>query len=243
MTTIYVDSRLAASGSDSDFTITLRETAHIPQGARLRVDKIRLIDSFMTTDLGRHVYYKSGSGGITYYTLPESAYTGTRLAAQLQFLTGRNTTYSDLTNAITQVVVAGQEFLSDDDLRAYTNGFPSDASSTSPKSINNVLGPISFDNDNVVFRFVKMSPYDDLFLRSHKLACHNIHGPRGEHDVMCKIILDQGISRVQSGETPQNVYYDISATSLKTIDFRLTDYLGKVVDLRGRSLSFQVTIE
>ena len=111
MTTIYVDSRLAASGSDSDFTITLRETVHIPPGARLRVDTIRFIDSFFTTDLGRYVYYKDGSGGITYYTLPETAYTGTRLAAQLQALTGRNTTYSDLTNSITQVVVVGQEFL------------------------------------------------------------------------------------------------------------------------------------
>jgi hypothetical protein len=243
MTTIYVDSRLAASGSDSDFTITLRETVHIPSGARLRLDKIRFIDSFMTTDLGRYVYYKDGAGGIAYYTLPETAYTGTRLAAQLQALTGRNTKYSDLTNAMTQVIVSGQEFLSDNDLRAYTSGFPSGASSSSPRSLNSVLGPISFDNDNAVFRFVKMSPYDDLFLRSHKLACHNIHGPRGEHDVLCKITLDQGISRVQTGKTPTNVYYDISPTSLKTIDFRLTDYLGKVVDLRGRSLSFQVTIE
>ena len=46
-TIIYVDSRLAASGSDSDFTITLRETVHIQQGARLRIDKIRFIDSFL----------------------------------------------------------------------------------------------------------------------------------------------------------------------------------------------------
>jgi hypothetical protein len=243
MTTIYVDSRLAASGSDSDFTITLRETVHIQQGARLRVDKIRFIDSFFSTDLGRYVYYKNGSGGIVYHTLPEMAYTGTRLAAQLQALTGRNTTYSDVTNAITQVVVANQEFLSEDDLRAYTSGFPSDASSSNPKSINNVLGPVSVDNDSLVFRFVKMSPYDDLFLRSHKLACHNIHGPRGEHDVLCKIVLDQGISRVQTGETPLNIYYDISPSSLKTIDFRLTDYMGKVVNLRGRSLSFQVTFD
>ncbi len=177
MTTIYVDSRLSASGSDSDFTITLRETVQIQQGARLRVDKIRFIDSFFSTDLGRYVYYKDGSGGIVYHTLPEMAYTGTRLAAQLQALTGRNTTYSDVTNAITQVVVVGQEFLSDDDLSAYTS-FPSDASSSNPKSINNVLGPISFDNDSIVFRFVKMSPYDDLFLRSHKLACHNTWAAR-----------------------------------------------------------------
>jgi hypothetical protein len=243
MTTIYVDSRLSASGSDSSFTTTLRETVHISQGARLRVDTLRFIDSFFTTDLGRHIYYKDGTGGLAYYTLPETAYTGNRLAAQLQVLTGRNTTYSDLTNAITQVVVTGQEFLSDDELSIYTSGFPSDASSASPKSINQVLGPVSFDSGNCVFQFVKMSPYDDLYLRSHKLTCHNVHGPRGEHDVLCKITLNQGIARVQESETPQNILYDIPPMSLKTIDFRLTDYLGQVVNLRGRSLSFQITIE
>ena len=54
-TTLYVDSRAAASGSHSDFQVTLRETVHIRPGARLRVDKVRFVDSFLTTDMGRNI--------------------------------------------------------------------------------------------------------------------------------------------------------------------------------------------
>ena len=87
-----------------------------------------------------------------------------------------------------------------------------------------------------------MSPYDDLYLRSRKLACRNVHGPVGCHDILCKVTLDQGISKVQSESSPTQVYYDIGEASLKTIDFRLTTFDGRVVNLRGRSLSFQLTI-
>ncbi len=165
MTTIYVDSRLSASGSDSDFTITLRETVHIQQGARLRVDKIRFIDSFFSTDLGRYIYYADGSGGLSYYALPEQAYTGTRLAADLQAVTGRTTTYSEQANAITQVIVAGQEWLDDATLRAYTGDeFRWGSTAKAPLTINQVFGPGSAESTtSFVCNFVKMSPYDTSF--------------------------------------------------------------------------------
>ena len=40
--TIFVDSRLRTSGTDSDFAIDLRETVAL-QGARVRFDKIRFV--------------------------------------------------------------------------------------------------------------------------------------------------------------------------------------------------------
>jgi hypothetical protein len=243
-TTIYVDSRMAVSGTSSSFKILLRETVHILAGARLRIDKLRFIDSFFTTDQGRHIYYKDGAGSIVSFALAEQAYSGTRLAAQIQTLTGRSTTYSDATNSITQIVFANQEWLSDDELKSYVSGFPTGASGSSPSSINGVLGPGGVDSaGNLVWSFVKMSPYDDLYLRSSKLACKNIHGPLGCHDVLCKVTLDQGISKVQSENSPTQVYYDISETSFKTMDFRLTTFDNRVVNLRGRSLSFQLTID
>ena len=100
-TTLYVDSRAAASGSHSDFQMTLRETSHIRPGARLRVDKVRFVDSFLTTDMGRYIYYNDGAGSLAYSALPEQAYSGTRLAAQIQVATGRSTTYTESTNSLT----------------------------------------------------------------------------------------------------------------------------------------------
>jgi hypothetical protein len=243
-TTIYVDSRAAVSGSGSDFSVVLRETVRVSPGARLRVDKLRFVDSFFTTDMGRLLYYKDGSGSIVYYGLPEQAYSGVRLAAQIQLMSGRTTSYSEATNSITQVVFAGQEWLSDVELKTYSAGFPAGFSATAPSSINSILGPGGEDsNGNLVWSFVKMSPYEDLYLRSRKLAAMNVHGPMGDHDVICKVTLDQGVSKVQSDQSPNDVWNDITDSSFKTLDFKLTDYLGRVVNLRGRSLSFQLTID
>jgi hypothetical protein len=242
-TSIYVDSRLAASGNGSDFSITLRESVHIHPGARIRIDKVRFVDSFLTTDLGRYLYYKEAGGGFSYFEVPEQAYTATRLAAAIQNVTGRTTTYTEATNQIQQVVYAGLELLSDLELKQITSGYPSGASNTYPRSLNSILGPSYTDNGFITFMFPKMSPYDDLYLRSSKLSCQNIYGPSGEHDILCKITLDQGVSRVQSDESPWDLYNEITPTSVKTLDFRLTDYTGKVVNLRGRSLSFQITID
>jgi hypothetical protein len=243
-TSIYVDSRVASSGTGSDFSVTLRESVHIHPGARIRIDKVRFVDSFLTTDLGRYLYYKDEGGGVAYFEVPEQAYTATRLAAAIQSVTGRTTVYTESTNQIQQVVYPGLELLSDLQLKAMAySGYPSDASSMFPRSLNAVLGPSTTENGYITFMFPKMSPYDDLYLRSSKLSCQNIHGPFGEHDILCKITLDQGVSRVQSDESPWDLYNEITQTSMKTIDFRLTDYAGKTVNLRGRSLSFQITID
>ena len=241
--TIFIDSRERSSGTDSSFEITLRESVHL-QSHRLRVDHCRFVDSFFTTDLGKYVYYKDGSGGIQYFALPEQAYTGPRLAVALQTATGRTTTYSDQTNAITQVVVSGQEWLSDEELRGFTSGFPAGANSTTPLSLNGVLGPSAVVDGSLLWSFVKMSPYDHVFLRSRRLTVENSHAPNGAHDVLCMIPLTEGIGRTVVGKTPDGVAHELPADLvLKTVDFSLTDYKGAVVNLRGRSLSFQLTLE
>ena len=77
-TAIYVDSRQRVSGTNSNFEIVLREPVAL-EGARVRFDNIRFVDSFYTTAIGKHIYFKDGSGGITAFALPEQAYTGARL--------------------------------------------------------------------------------------------------------------------------------------------------------------------
>ena len=84
MTTIYVDSRKRVAGSDSDFEVDLGESLHLQSDARLAVYKIRLADSFLSTDRGRYLYWVDAAlGTLNWALLPEGAYTGTRLG-QLQ---------------------------------------------------------------------------------------------------------------------------------------------------------------
>ena len=82
MTTIYVDSRKRVAGSDSDFEVDLGEPLHLQSDARLAVYKIRLADSFLSTDRGRYLYWVDAAlGTLNWALLPEGAYTGARLAA------------------------------------------------------------------------------------------------------------------------------------------------------------------
>ena len=47
----------AARGcSDSDFEVDLGESLHLQSDARLAVYKIRIADSFLSTDRGRYLY-------------------------------------------------------------------------------------------------------------------------------------------------------------------------------------------
>ena len=77
-----MDSRKRVAGSDSDFEVDLGESLHLQSDARLAVYKIRLADSFLSTDRGRYLYWVDAAlGTLNWALLPEGAYTGARLAA------------------------------------------------------------------------------------------------------------------------------------------------------------------
>ena len=62
MTTIRVDSRKRVAGTDSDFEFDVGETVHLQGSARLGVFKIRVADTFLSTDRGTFVYWKDTAG-------------------------------------------------------------------------------------------------------------------------------------------------------------------------------------
>ena len=239
---INVDSRTRSHGTDSVFSIDLRESLNLGDH-QVRVGNCQFSNSFYTTDLGANLYYKNGAT-IQYYTLPEQAYTGSGLAAAMQTATGRSTSYNPNANSITQTITAGQEYLSDDDLKAYSTGFPVGASATYPHSLNSILGNSSSATGNLVFTFVKMSSYDYVFLRSRRLTVENSHDPIGRHDVLLKMMLVKGIGGMETASSPDGVYMRLSRDmTLRNIDFELTDYRGNVVNLRGRPMSFELCFD
>ena len=206
---------------------------------------------FYTIEATNSVLYFKGLGSNTLDTffLPVMAYSGARLAAQIQYLTNRTCSFSDLTGDLTMANVQTSPILNDDQLREYPqsqfNPYVG-ATPTDPKSCNNILGPgeVSEDGSQIVFHFISMAPYQDLYLRSSALACKNVRGPAHTHDILCKIPLTQGIGRVVTGETSSGVFYDLPQTvSLRTLDFRLTDHRGLAVNLRGGSLSFELVFD
>ena len=63
---------MRTSGTDSDFEVSLRESVHLSD-ARVRVDKLTFTDSFLTTDAGRHLYFRAEGGGFVSFSIPEGA--------------------------------------------------------------------------------------------------------------------------------------------------------------------------
>ena len=201
---LYIDSQRRTGGTHSSFSVDLRETLQLNDHG-VRVDHCRLTNSFYTTDLGAHIYFKSGTA-IQSYTIPERAYTGAQLAAALQTATGRNTTYDPDQNSISQTVQVGGEWLDDAELKTYTSGFPLGASAAAPRSLNQILGESSIVAGNtLVWTFVKMAPFDYLFLRSRRLTVENSEDPSGRHDVLLQIPLTKGIGSVETNATADGI--------------------------------------
>ena len=120
---IWVDSRMRVSGTDSDFEVSLRESVHLSD-ARVRVDQLTFVDSFLTTDAGQHMYFGAPNNGFSYATVPQGAYTGFTLASAIQTATGRETSYSLMTNSITHALASSAPWLSDAEIAARSGSFP-----------------------------------------------------------------------------------------------------------------------
>ena len=132
---IWIDSRMRSSGTDSDFEVSLRDSVHLSD-ARVRVDRITFVDSILTTDAGRHLFFQAMEGGSSTMSIPEGAYTGASLASAIQAATGRTTTYDPLTNSIThQLESPSQRWLSDAELAA-ERSFPPGATRGDPRSLS-----------------------------------------------------------------------------------------------------------
>ena len=240
---IWVDSRMPASGTDSDFEVSLRESVHLSD-ARVRVDNLTFVDSFLTTDAGQYLYFGAANNGLSYVSVPEGAYTGFTLASAIQSTTGRDTSYSLMTNSISHTLAATAPWLSDADIAARSGAFPRGASPSDPRSLNAVLGEGTTSGSTVTWAFVRMAPWTVLYLRSNRLRCENHHGPRGTHDILCSVSLLGGVGTQVEASSPTGTYYNLAGgSSCRTMDFRLTDWLGRTVNLRGRPLSFQLIFD
>ena len=241
---IWVASNQRVSGTDSDFEISLRETMHLSD-ARMRVDKLTFADSFYTTDLGANLYFAAPDNSFSHVTVPEGAYTGFTLAAAIKAVTGRDCVYNVLTNSMTHVLQgADRPWLSDAQIGSRTGTFPAGASAGNVRSLNEILGEGIVSGIFVTWPWIRVAPYDVLYLRSNRLRCENHHGPRGMHDILCSVPLTQGVGSQVEAHSPVGVYYNLAGgSSCRTMDFRLTDALGRAVNLRGRPLSFQLIFE
>ena len=241
MTTIYVDSRKRVAGSDSDFEVDLGESLHLQSDARLAVYKIRLADSFLSTDRGRYLYWVDAALGTLNWA-------GTRLAAWVSsnFATA---TYSETTNSLSVAYDGNRLILNDLELRQqFPNAadYPAapPASPTKPFSVDHMLGPSFVSGGQQVFEFVRMMAHNEVYLRCAQLAnASRVLGNLGD-DILSKITLKSGVGTiVETGSDDGHFMALRGPVTLRHMRFRLTDLDGNVVRLRGSSLSFVLYLD
>ena len=209
MTTIWVDSRKRVAGTDSDFEFDVGETVHLQGSARLGVFKIRVADTFLSTDRGTYLYWRDTAlGTLNWAQLPVGAYTGVRLAAWISS-NFASATYVESRNELEVAHDGNRLILNDQELRTQFPGsgsYPQGATPGKPLSINHLLGP-SFVNEagnQQVFTFVQMQPYSEVYLRCSSLAnAADTVGPLG-HDIIAKIVCKQGVGHIMEADTHEN---------------------------------------
>jgi len=82
-------------------------------------------------------------------------------------------------------------------------------------------------------------PHSTLYIVSPQLGTFGNIGPQGERDVLKKVIVSANANEIlidQWGNMDD--YVNVSKLSLRSLNFRLTDVYGNVIDLHGQNWSF-----
>ena len=173
MTSIWVDSRKRVAGTDASFDFDIGESIHLQGPARLGVFKIRVADTFLSTDRGTYLYWiDTALGSLNWAQLTPGAYTGVRLAAWISSNFAA-ATYQEATNEIDVAYDGNRLILNDQELRTQFPGagdYPSGATPAKPLSINHLLGPGFLSGGLQIFPFVVTQPYQEVYLRCSQLA-------------------------------------------------------------------------
>ena len=114
-------------------------------------------------------------------------------------------------------------------------------------SINQVLrndeNNLTQYNNNNPFNsgVVDLVAIHSLYITSSTLSTYNNIGPRGERNILKKVVSSSQFGDLILQDTwLDSDYTDVSNRPLKIIDFKLVDVYGNVIDLNGGSISFSL---
>ena len=246
---VYIDSRDGEpGGTASSFNIQLPEPiSFYSESTRLRIDNVRLVNSFRTVGPSNYVIYVLEDESVRACVLDLGWFSALDVGPKIaSALGGRyHVVYDEDNNSLTISHPDDFSILTDAQLAVLGGTWPGPPGTGryTPCSFNNILqnpGGIVTSNSYTV-PFLSISPYDYIFLRSYRLASSRCISKRGEHDVLCRIDVNQAFANVLTGGTPLQEALVIGAGTFVNLDFFVTDRLGNPVALDQGSLTFQLT--
>ena len=266
---IMVDSRFktSTSASNPDFTIELNENIMLPDRTGCVVTDIVIPRTWYGVNTSNNKLYFRIVTQIGYQdfiiTLPPQNYTLFILASSIATLMNQavdNQFFSAVPNSSTGTLqitltqsgatnLEGFYIFTDQDLRTRVNNTWTGHyyNFTNLFSINQVLR----NDENNFTQYNNNNPFNSgvvdliaihtLYITSSTLSTYNNIGPRGERNILKKIVSSSQFGDLIIQDTwLDSDFTDVSNRPLKIIDFKLVDVYGNVIDLNGGSISFSL---
>ena len=234
-------------GTPSSFKVTFERCISMPAGARVRVNDVRLINSFRTITKGvNDQLYVLQSGTLHAIELLAGYFNVIDLTKMLSvalktFNTHFSLVYNANQNSITITHPVPFQILTDNQLLAYTPWTFTGVSPEYPASVNGLLRNTvdAAPSTTFVVPYCLVNPFDTLYLRCKQLSSSHIFTVNSCHDVLCVINVDQPYGQLLTAQTPNLDSIRMGAAfSHKTLNFYVTDRLGNQVNLDSGTLTF-----
>ena len=246
---VWIDSRARVSGSPQNFCSQLLNGLRGTDVSAVRVDQVRLTNSFRTVEhSNRYIYIRMGDGAVGIAELELGFYSATELAQHLSLRTGLNCEYISWSNSLRMTFDFDFHIMTDAEL-AQLSPWPGPAgtSPSQPRSFNDVLrnphGAV-VSNRSFTTMYLNCSRYDTVYLTCSEFSSRKVHGPtHGRHNILCRIDVNTPLGTVLTGAFPLNCSVFVGDFVHKNLHFQLTDWTGKLVELNDDSLQFCLIVE
>ena len=210
MDIVWIDSRARVSGTPENFCSQLLNGLRGTDVSAVRVDQVRLTNSFRTVEnSNRHVYVKV-NGVMRYAVLELGFFSATELAAHLSLRTGLNWEYISWSNSLRCSRETGQFHIMTDAELAMESPWTGPAGTTASqlRSFNDVLrnphGAV-VENGTFTTLYLNCSRYDTVYLTCSEFSSRKVHGPtHGRHNILCRIDVNTPLGTVLTAAFPLN---------------------------------------
>ena len=252
ITKVYVDSRLRASGTSSNFTFELAESITLPKGSVCYVDNIQVPHSWYTARVGRNKLFLretqvNGTVTVLVLNVPLGNYNANSLLTALVMLLNSNTTlggvytgsYLPSTNRyriLNSAPNGTYEMLTDSQVGALAAAESMNAAIGNDTVNLQTAGGVAF-----VSGYTNTLSIHSVYLHSTSLGNFKVMGPRGERTCIRKIPVNSSFG----GVTFDNLFHsqdfiECEGVTLRTLQFEVKDAFGREIDLNGAHVSFSL---
>ena len=255
---IFVDSRFktAKSASHSDFEYEIPQSVSLPDNTICYLDNIVIPNSWKTIDENNNRLYVRGTtssgNNDAIIGLTTNNYNTTTLREELQKLL--RLVYGDtvvvaynqvlLKYSVSSTQAITFKFFTDSEL---TNGVPFGQTydKSDLRSANEVLTIFEPQQANGYSTgIVNLARYRNLYISCPTLSDYSTISPSGNYNIVKKVPVTAGYGEIiYCNLQATHDHFDVSRMMLKTLDFKITDSYGRVVDLQGMPMSFSMIFQ